>query len=90
MSIKLNVEEFNNALKKKGWSDGEAAKKMNISPVQIWRVRLPDDDIRHNDPGKDFIAGALSALNMKFEELFFLTGKLRCRNKRDIDPKPAA
>ena len=70
--IKLKVDTFKeltNELK-----DNELAKKMNISTTQLWRVRLPDEDPRHNDPGQDFVAGALKAFPEKrFEDLFFLS-----------------
>ena len=74
--IKLNVKVFNELTR--GMKDIEIANKMNISTVQLWRVRLTDDDPRHNDPGKDFVAGVLAAFsNTKFEDLFYLAKPLR-------------
>lgn len=80
MAVKLKVKEFNEAIKIKGWSDTEASAIMGISTVQLWRVRLPDDDPRHNDPGGDFIANTMVALDKKFEDLFFLSDDLRVRS----------
>lgn len=83
MIIKLNVKAFDNAAKSRGWTDVELAKEMGISTTQLWRVRLPEEDPRHNDPGKDFIAGALRAFpEKKFDELFFLARPLRDRNTK--------
>lgn len=91
MAIKLKVKEFSEAIRGKGWSDTEAAAQMGVSTVQVWRVRLPDNDARHNDPGQDFIAGAMAALGKKFEDLFFLSNNLRDRNKTITpDQGPAA
>ncbi|GAB6181718.1 hypothetical protein JCM14036_30370 [Desulfotomaculum defluvii] len=79
--IKLRVAEFNEAAKAKYKSDLELAAAMGISTTQLWRARLADEDPRHNDPGKEFVAGALKAFtNMKFEDLFFLAESLRVRN----------
>ncbi|MBC2728651.1 MAG: hypothetical protein HGJ98_19650 [Desulfosporosinus sp.] len=64
-----------------GLRDVDIASKIGVSTVQLWRVRLPDDDPRHNDPGPDFVAGVLAAFpDMKFEDLFFLHEPLRYRN----------
>lgn len=79
-SIKLRLDVFNELTK--GFTDNELSKIMNISTTQLWRVRLPDTDPRHNDPGADFVAGALRAFpNKKFEDLFFLDEMLRVRNE---------
>lgn len=78
--IKLDVDAFNNAAAEQGWTDTELASKMGISTTQLWRVRLADTDPRHNDPGPDFVAGALRAFpHKKFEDLFFLAEPLRLR-----------
>lgn len=70
--IKLKIDEFKELTGEV--KDNELAKKMNISTTQLWRVRLPDEDPRHNDPGQDFVAGALKAFpSKKFEDLFFLS-----------------
>lgn len=73
--IKLKVDVFNEYIKeKKIKKDAEVAKYMGISAVQLWRVRLPDGDPRHNDPGNEFIAGVLRLFpDKKFEDLFFLS-----------------
>ncbi|MCL6557627.1 MAG: helix-turn-helix domain-containing protein [Firmicutes bacterium] len=79
MSIKLNLKAFQELTK--GLKDSEIAERMGISTVQLWRVRLPDDDPRHNDPGEDFIAGLLSAFpGIKFEDVFILNAPLRKSN----------
>ncbi|MEG6521092.1 hypothetical protein [Desulfotomaculum sp. 1211_IL3151] len=79
--IKLKVTEFNKVAKSKYKNDLELAAAMGISTTQLWRARLPDNDPRHNDPGKEFVAGTLKALPcMKFEDLFFLADPLRGRN----------
>jgi transcriptional regulator with XRE-family HTH domain len=88
MRIKLNLDAFNSAQQEKGWSDTELAQKMNVSTTQLWRVRLAEFDARHNDPGKNFIAGALTALDKKFEELFFLD--LRSSNRHPMRGKVSA
>lgn len=79
-SVKLRTEIFDDITK--GLTDLEISKKMGISTTQLWRVRLPDNDPRHNDPGTDFIAGALRAFpDRKFEELFFLAEIFRPRKE---------
>jgi hypothetical protein len=81
MVVKLRTEVFNELSKKHYKNDVELAKKMGISTTQLWRVRLPEEDPRHNDPGTDFVAGALKAFgNTRFEDLFFLDKPLRERN----------
>ena len=71
--IKLNREVFDRTAKSLGLSDQALAGRMGVSTTQLWRVRLPDDDPRHNDPGEDFIAGALKAFpQLGFDKLFFL------------------
>jgi hypothetical protein len=81
--IKLKLAKFNEVVKQEKWSDGELAIKMGVSTTQIWRVRLPDDDPRHNDPGGEFIAGVLTAFpGLKFNDIFFLVTDLRERNEK--------
>lgn len=78
-SVKLNTEAFSKLTE--GISDIELSKMMGISTTQLWRVRLPDDDPRHNDPGIDFVAGILRAFPDKtFEDLFLMAEPLRPRN----------
>lgn len=70
-AIKLKVDEFYKITR--GLTDIEIASKMKVSTTQLWRVRLPDDDPRHNNPGKDFVAGVLTAFpDVRFEDLFYL------------------
>lgn len=76
--IKLNREAFEKYQKEKGLNDTELAKIMGINRTQIWRVKEG-----HNEPGKDFIVGALRAFpEASFEELFFIPGLLRPRNNK--------
>lgn len=53
-------------------SDAELAKKMGISASQVWRVKLPPEDERHNTPGNQFIAGVLSTFGGPFDRFFYL------------------
>lgn len=77
-SIKLKTDVFD--LLTKGLTDIELSRMMGISTTQLWRVRLPNIDPRHNDPGTDFVAGALRAFpHNKFEDLFFLNEPFRGR-----------
>lgn len=78
MTIKLKTEVFDELTKE--LTDTEISRLINISTTQLWRVRLPDNDPRHNDPGTDFVAGTLRAFpHKKFEDLFFLAVPLRAR-----------
>lgn len=71
--IRLNVEELNRRQKEQSWSDEELAKRIGVARTQLWRVRLPSNDHRHNTPGKLFIAGVLRAFpEAKFEDFFFI------------------
>lgn len=71
--LKRNV--FEEYQFKEGWSDSELAKKMGVNKTQVWRVKGG-----HNNPGRDFIAGALKAFpQASFDELFYLPGVLRER-----------
>lgn len=80
--IKLRIYDFNKTVTEEGLSDAQLADAMGISTTQLWRARLPEHDPRHNDPGPDFIAGALTVFpNKKFEDLFFLRVASRERNK---------
>ena len=82
MAIKLKTEVFNELTRE--LTDTEISRLINISTTQLWRVRLPDSDPRHNDPGTDFVAGALRAFShKKFEDLFFLAVPLRPRKDCD-------
>lgn len=73
--IKLNRAEFEKHQAAKGWNDTELAKNMGINRSQVWRVKEGK-----NEPGRDFIAGALKAFpEASFDELFILPGVLRYR-----------
>lgn len=87
--VKLKKEEFQKLTK--NLSDQELSKKIGVSTTQLWRVRLPDEDPRHNDPGAEFIAGTLEAFKekVKFEDVFYLEESLRARNKGDASAQPA-
>lgn len=80
MTVKLNVGQLDEAIKSRGWTNREAAKKIGISQVQLWRAKLPDDDPRHNDPGNEFISGAIRALGKNFEDLFIVSSNYECVN----------
>jgi len=78
LTIKLNIKAFEeNQTKYKLSEEGKCAEKMEISSSQLWKVKTGI-----HDPGKAFIAGALKAFpNTSFDELFFLPGVLREKNK---------
>lgn len=78
LTVKLNIKAFEeNQNKYKLKEEGKCAERMEISPSQLWKVKMGI-----HDPGKDFIAGALKAFpNTSFDELFFLPGVLRERYK---------
>lgn len=74
-NILLSRKEFEDRQKKEGWSNSELAKRMGVNKTQVWRVKEG-----HNNPGRDFIAGALKVFpEAAFEELFYLPGVLRGR-----------
>lgn len=81
MAIKLKVKEFDLIKQELQLNEAQMAARIGVSTTQLWRARLPDEDIRHNDPGAEFIAGTLNAFDKKFEDLFFLDNSLRDRNK---------
>ncbi|MHB1651422.1 MAG: hypothetical protein ACYCVD_02960 [Desulfitobacteriaceae bacterium] len=53
-------------------SDVELAGKLGVSASQVWRVKLPPEDKRHNTPGNQFIAGVMSTFGGPFERFFYL------------------
>jgi len=74
-SILLRRIAFEEYQKMEGWSDSELAKRMGVNKTQVWRVKEG-----HNNPGRDFIAGALKVFpEASFDELFYLPGVLRVR-----------
>lgn len=71
--IKLNKQALEKRQKDAGLNDTELAKAMGVNRSQIWRVKE-----NKNDPGEEFIAGALKAFpDATFDELFFLHEPLR-------------
>ncbi len=77
--IKLNIDTFEAYQAKKGLSDSELAVKMGINRTQVWRVKEG-----HNEPGRDFIAGALKVFtDASFDDLFFIPGALRPRKTKE-------
>ena len=69
--IRLKKDVFNKITKT--ITNEELAKRMKISSTQLWRIMLPDEDSRHNDPGENFIAGLLASFpEIKFEDIFYL------------------
>ena len=64
-------------------SDAEFSRKIGVAPSTLFRIKLPDTDERHNDPGEVFIAKVLNAYpDLKFEDLFFLDSDLRGRKNK--------
>ncbi|MBP1990217.1 hypothetical protein [Paenibacillus eucommiae] len=53
-------------------TDAALAEVIGVSPSQVWRVKLPCSDARHNSPGVQFIAGVLGAFEGLFEDYFYL------------------
>lgn len=71
--IRLKVKELMKAqIDNNISSDAELAKSIGVSPSQVWRVKLPPDDVRHNTPGVQFIAGVLGTFNAPFENFFYV------------------
>jgi hypothetical protein len=71
--IRLKTKEFMKAqIDKDISSDAELAQKLGVSISQVWRVKLPPEDKRHNSPGNQFIAGVLSTFGGPFEKFFYL------------------
>lgn len=74
LTVKLNIKAFEENQNKYQLKEaGKCAERMEISPSQLWKVKMG-----MHDPGKEFIAGALKAFpNTSFDELFFLPGVSR-------------
>lgn len=71
--IRLKVKELMKAQIDRDIStDAALAKRIGVSPSQVWRAKLPPDDGRHNAPGVQFIAGVLGAFESTFEEFFYV------------------
>ena len=73
--VKLNREALEKLQAKHNINDTELANKMGINRTQVWRVK-----VGKNDPGTDFVAGALRAFpGVKFDELFILPDVVQAR-----------
>lgn len=71
--IRLKVKELMKAQIDRDIStDADLAKRIGVSPSQVWRAKLPPDDERHNAPGVHFIAGVLGAFDGTFEDFFYV------------------
>lgn len=53
-------------------NDAILAERMGVSVTQVWRVKLPPNDERHNTPGNHFIAGVIDVFGGPFERFFYL------------------
>lgn len=53
-------------------NDAILADRMGVSATQVWRVKLPPNDERHNTPGNHFIAGVIDVFGGPFERFFYL------------------
>ncbi|MHB1681209.1 MAG: hypothetical protein ACYCYO_00075 [Bacilli bacterium] len=72
LTIQLNVEALKQAKKDKNLeTDTQLAAVIGVSLTQLWRVKLPTTDPRHNAPGSSFIAGVILAFG-PFESFFSL------------------
>ena len=78
--VRLRNEILEQEQIKHDLSDTELASSIGVSVTQIWRVKLPINDTRHNSPGNGFIAGVLNAFGGPFEKYFFLDKAVRVRN----------
>ena len=73
--VKINREAFERLQAQYDMNDTELAHKMGINRTQVWRVKAGK-----NDPGTDFVAGALRAFpGVKFDELFILPDVVQAR-----------
>jgi lambda repressor-like predicted transcriptional regulator len=71
-----------------GMSDAAFSRKIGVAQSTLFRIKLPDNDKRHCDPGKTFIANILNSHpDLKFEDVFFLASNFRSRNKYDLSRK---
>lgn len=71
--IRLRVNELRKAqIDMDIRKDADLAKLMCVAATQIWRVKLPTEDKRHNDPGNHFIAGVIDVFGGPFERFFYL------------------
>lgn len=78
--IKLNRTAFEKKQKEAGFdTDTKLARAMGINRTQVWRVKEGK-----SDPGEEFIAGALKALKVGFDEIFFLQEPLQEGHSNDL------
>lgn len=86
MTIKLKLQEFEKHQKDHNLTETECAKLMEVSFSQLWKVKKGI-----HDPGEEFIAGALKVFTeATFDDLFFLPGVLRGRDKAKQKPSAAS
>lgn len=72
-TIRLNTKELMKAaIDLDLENDTQIAAKLGVSVSQLWRVKLPESNPKHNAPGTSFIAGVLSTFGGPFERFFFL------------------
>ena len=83
--IRLKVKELMKAqIDKDITTDAVLAKKIGVSPSQVWRAKLPINDNRYNAPGTQFIAGVLDTFVQPFENFFYLD-EIDTENKQSTD-----
>lgn len=80
VTVRLNVKALEEEQATMKVNDTQLAAMIGVSVTQIWRVKLPVEDPRHNSPGPAFIAGVINAFGGPFEKYFFLQKVLRGRN----------
>lgn len=72
-SICLNIKELERRRKQRNWTKRKMIEKIGVSSPTFYRICLPINDSRHDNPGEKFIRGVLNAFpDAKFEDLFFL------------------
>lgn len=77
--VKLDLPSFLLLQKTRNWNDAETAKRLGISPEQLWKIKRGI----HN-PGVGFIAGLLSAFpTISFDDIFIIPNSLRARKQED-------
>ncbi|SIS89034.1 hypothetical protein [Alicyclobacillus vulcanalis] len=69
--IKVKVDKLEEIQRQRGWTDTELASRLNITRTQLWRVKQPDGDPNHVDPGQKFISNVLRLFPDKPFEYFF-------------------
>ncbi len=78
MQINLKKSAFQKYQQKHNLGESKCAKKMNISPSQLWKVK---EGI--HSPGVSFIAGALEVFpEASFDDLFFFNSNVATTQHR--------